>query len=89
MKTTVTIEDNLMARTLRVSSCKTKRSAIQAGLRLLVQLDAQKKLRRLKGKIAWQGDLEKTRRPAFEDRAHEPLIRFEDAARELKLRGRM
>jgi Arc/MetJ family transcription regulator len=62
MRTNVVIDDKLMARALRSSGCRTKRSAVEAGLRLLVQLNSQKKLRSLKGKIAWQGDLEKMRR---------------------------
>jgi len=32
------------------------------GLRLLVQVNSQKKLRSLKGKVAWKGDLEQMRR---------------------------
>ena len=62
MRTNVVIDDGLMTHALRSSGCRTKRSAIEAGLRLLVQLNSQKKLRSLKGKIAWQGDLEKMRR---------------------------
>jgi len=62
MRTNVVIDDKLMNRALRSSGSRTKRGAIEAGLRLLVQLKSQKKLRALKGKIAWQGDLEKMRR---------------------------
>ena len=50
-----------MARALRSSGCRTKRSAIETGLRLLVQVRSQKKLRSLKGKIAWEGNLEEMR----------------------------
>ena len=62
MRTNVVIDDKLMSRALRSSGCRTKRSTIEAGLRLLVQLNSQKKLRSLKGKIDWEGDLEKMRR---------------------------
>jgi Arc/MetJ family transcription regulator len=62
MRTNVVIDDKLMSRALGSCGCRTKRSAIETGLRLLVQVSSQKKLRRLKGKIAWQGDLEKMRR---------------------------
>ena len=57
MRTNVVIDDELMERALRVSGCRTKRSAIESGLRLLVQVNSQKKLRSLKGKINWEGDL--------------------------------
>ena len=62
MRTNVVIDDRLMERAIRVSGCRTKRSAIESGLRLLVQVNSQKKLRDLKGKIAWDGDLEEMRR---------------------------
>lgn len=61
MRTNVVIDDELMDKALRTSGCPTKRSAIEAGLRLLIQIHAQRKLRRLKGKIAWEGDLEEMR----------------------------
>ena len=62
MRTNVVIDDRLMSRALRSSGCRTKRSAIESGLRLLVQTNSQKKLRGLKGKIAWEGNLEEMRR---------------------------
>jgi Arc/MetJ family transcription regulator len=61
MRTNVVIDDKLMSRALRSCGYRTKRSAIEAGLRLLVQLGSQKKRRWLKGKIARQGDLGKMR----------------------------
>jgi Arc/MetJ family transcription regulator len=51
-----------MSRALRSSGCRTKRSAIETGLRLLVQVNSQRNLRSLKGKIAWEGDLDEMRR---------------------------
>ncbi|MBN1863522.1 MAG: type II toxin-antitoxin system VapB family antitoxin [Victivallales bacterium] len=62
MRTNVVIDDKLMTRALRMSGCRTKRSAIESGLRLLVQVNSQRKLRGLKGKIQWDGDLEAMRR---------------------------
>lgn len=62
MRTNVVIDDKLMSRALRSSGCKTKRSVIESGLRLLVQINSQKKLRKLKGKITWEGNLEEMRR---------------------------
>ncbi len=62
MRTNVVIDDQLMERALRSSGCRTKRAAIESGLRLLVQVHAQRKLRELKGKVAWEGDLDEMRR---------------------------
>jgi len=62
MRTNVVIDDKLMARALRSGGYRTKRSAIEEGLRLLVHVNSQRKLRRLRGKIHWEGDLGAMRR---------------------------
>jgi len=62
VRTNVVIDDKLMSRALRSSGCRTKRSAIESGLRLLVQVNSQKRLRALRGKITWEGDLENMRK---------------------------
>ena len=62
MRTNVVIDDKLMSRALRASGCRTKRAAVESGLRLLVQFHSQKKLRSLKGKVAWEGDLDEMRK---------------------------
>jgi len=62
MRTNVVIDDKLMAQALQSGEFRTKRSAIEAGLRLLVQVNSQKGLRELRGKVAWEGDLNEMRR---------------------------
>jgi len=62
MRTNVVIDDKLMKRALRCGGYRTKKAAIEQGLRLLVQINTQKKIRELKGKIHWEGDLESMRR---------------------------
>jgi Arc/MetJ family transcription regulator len=61
MRTNVVIDDELMSQALRSSGCRTKWAAIETGLRLLVQLNAQQGLRALKGKVGWEGCLEEMR----------------------------
>jgi len=61
MRTNVVIDDQLMSRAIRSSGCRTKRATIETGLRLLVQVNSQKRLRGLKGRITWDGDLKKMR----------------------------
>jgi Arc/MetJ family transcription regulator len=61
MRTNIEIEDGLMREAMRSSGKRTKRAAVEAGLRLLVQTRAQAKIRRLRGKVRWQGDLEALR----------------------------
>jgi len=57
MRTNIEIEDKLMKDALRATGAKTKREAVELGLRTLVQLRAQEKARELKGKVTWEGDL--------------------------------
>ncbi|MBM4031169.1 MAG: type II toxin-antitoxin system VapB family antitoxin [Planctomycetes bacterium] len=62
MRTNVVLDDELVARAVESGGYRTKKSAIEAGLRLLVQLNAQQKLLRLRGKVRWEGNLEEMRR---------------------------
>ncbi len=57
MRTNIEIDDQLMRQAMRSSRARTKRAAVEAGLRLLVQTHAQASVRRLRGKVRWQGDL--------------------------------
>ncbi len=61
MRTNIEIDEKLMKDALRVTGAKTKREAVELGLKTLVQLRAQEKARDLKGKITWEGDLESMR----------------------------
>jgi hypothetical protein len=40
-----------------VSGLKTKREAVEQGLRTLLRLSKQAEIRSLRGKLNWQGDL--------------------------------
>lgn len=62
MRTNIVIDEKLMADALKVSGAKTKREAVELGLRTLLQLGRQSEVRRLRGKVAWRGDLEAMRR---------------------------
>ena len=62
MRTNIEIDDELMARALRVGGFKTKRAAVEEGLRLLVRLREQEQVRELFGRVHWEGDLERSRR---------------------------
>jgi Arc/MetJ family transcription regulator len=61
MRTNIEIDDRLMRKAMRSSGARTKRATVEAALRLLVQTRAQAKIRRLRGKIKWDGDLEASR----------------------------
>jgi Arc/MetJ family transcription regulator len=61
MRTNIDIDDRLMLKAMRSSGARTKKAAVEAGLRLLAETHAQGSIRRLRGKIRWVGDLEKSR----------------------------
>lgn len=61
MRTNIEIDDKLMKDALRATGAKTKREAVELGLKTLVQLRAQEMARELKGRIVWEGDLESMR----------------------------
>lgn len=61
MRTNIVIDDKLMKDALKTTGAKTKREAVELGLRTLVQLGRQQQLRQLRGKIAWEGDLDAMR----------------------------
>ena len=61
MRTNVVIEDNLMADALRAPGLKTKREAVEMRVRTLLRLGKQAEIRRLRGQLDWQGNLETMR----------------------------
>ena len=61
MRTNIVIDDDLMEEALKVSRLKTKKAAVEEGLRLLVQRKKHENVSNLKGKLHWSGDLEQMR----------------------------
>jgi len=61
MRTNVVIDDDLMDEALKVSRLKTKKDAVEEGLKLLVQRKKQENIKDLRGKLHWKGDLEDLR----------------------------
>ena len=61
MRTNIVIDDKLMRETLRATGLKTKREAVEQGLRTLLRLKRQSQIRRLRGKLHWEGDLDAMR----------------------------
>lgn len=57
MRTNIVIDDKLMRDTLRATGLRTKREAVEEGLRTLLRLKRQEEIRRLRGKLDWHGDL--------------------------------
>jgi len=61
MRTNIVIDDRLMSEALKVSGCKTKKEAVEQALKLLIIMKKQEKIRQLRGKLSWEGDLDAMR----------------------------
>lgn len=61
MRTNIVIDDKLMRETLRLTGLNTKREAVELGLRTLVRLRRQEQVRRFRGKLEWEGNLDAMR----------------------------
>ena len=61
MRTNIVIDDYLMEEALKLSTLKTKKSVIEKALKLLIRLEKQNAIKKLRGKLKWEGDLDKMR----------------------------
>ena len=61
MRTNIEIDNDLMDDALNAGGFKTKREAVEAGLRLIVKTRSQSKLKRLRGALRWEGSLDQMR----------------------------
>lgn len=61
MRTNIVIDDNLMEAALKASGYITKKEAVEQGLKLLVLRSQQQEIRKLRGRVKWEGNLEEMR----------------------------
>lgn len=61
MRTNIVIDDELMNSAIKASGLKTKREAVELGLRILISLKKQENIKTLRGKLKWEGNLEAMR----------------------------
>ena len=61
MRTNIVINDDLIKEAMLLSNIKTKKAVVETDLKLLVQIKKQERLKILRGKLKWEGDLEKMR----------------------------
>ena len=61
MRTNIDIDDHLMLQAMKSSGARTKKAAVEAGLRLLAKTHAQGSIRRFRGRVRWIGDLGQSR----------------------------
>lgn len=61
MRTNIVIDDALMQAALLLPGLKTKREAVEEGLKALLRLAKQEEIRKFRGRLDWQGDLDAMR----------------------------
>lgn len=61
MRTNIEIDDKLMNDALKATGLKTKKEAVELGLKTLLRLKKQQNIRNLRGKLKWTGDLDDMR----------------------------
>ena len=61
MRTNIVLNQQLMDTALKLSGLKTKRAVIEAALKTYIQIEQQRQIKQWRGKLAWEGDLEKMR----------------------------
>jgi Arc/MetJ family transcription regulator len=61
MRTNILIDDDLMEAAMLATGVKSKKETVELGLQMLVRLHQQQSIRDFKGKLQWDGDLDKMR----------------------------
>jgi Arc/MetJ family transcription regulator len=61
LRINIVIDDKLMERALKSTGLKTKREVVEETLKLLINIKSQSKIRELRGKLRWEGDLDDMR----------------------------
>lgn len=56
MRTNIDIDDDLMAQAMSAGPYKTKKDAVEAGLKLLARQAAYREILKWRGKLKWEGD---------------------------------
>jgi Arc/MetJ family transcription regulator len=64
MRTNIVIDDTLMSEAMALTGARTKKEAVELGLKTLIRLKKQERIRQFKGKLRWEGDLDDMRNDA-------------------------
>ena len=61
MRTNIEINDKLMNDVLKATGVKTKKEAVELGLKTLIRLKKQGNIKNFRGELKWTGDLDDIR----------------------------
>ncbi len=61
MRTNIVIDEKLIADAIKATGARTKREAVELGLKTLIQLKKQEALKGFRGKLKWRDELDRMR----------------------------
>ncbi len=61
MRTNIEIDDKLMNDVLKATGLKTKKEVVEMGLKTLIRLKKQERIRDFRGQLKWTGNLDDMR----------------------------
>jgi Arc/MetJ family transcription regulator len=61
MRANIVIDNSLMRQAMKATGLSTKKAVVEEGLRMLIKVKGQEGIRRLRGKVEWEGDLDAMR----------------------------
>ena len=61
-RTNIVIDDKLLKAAKNILGTKTKRETIEKALQKIVNLEEQVEIKKLRGKLRWEGNLQESRR---------------------------
>jgi len=61
MRTNIEIDDELMNDVLKATGLKTKKDVVELGLKTLIRLKKQERIKSFRGQLKWTGDLDDMR----------------------------
>ena len=61
MRTNIVIDDDLMKEAISLSGFKSKKETVEEALKLLITMKKQAGIRKFRGKLKWEGDLDSMR----------------------------
>lgn len=66
MRTNIVLDDNLMAEAKRLSGLPTKKAVVEEALQIMIRHYKQMQVRKLRGQLTWEGDLNEMREDRFD-----------------------
>jgi Arc/MetJ family transcription regulator len=61
MRTNIEIDDDLIKEAMKLTGITTKKAVVEAALKQMLSLKKQERLKDLRGKLKWEGNLDEMR----------------------------